>query len=120
MRKIILAAAFISTATAALAHHGWDWADEQQSELSGTVKEVYVGPPHPRLQVDTGADGIWQVDLGNPNQTATAGFTDASTKAGDQITITGNRSKKQGEKLIKAVKVNVAGKDFVFYPQRLK
>lgn len=120
MRRILFAGAIFLTASAAFAHHGWDWADEQQSELSGTIKEVYVGPPHPRLQVDTGSDGVWQVDLGNPTQTANAGFTETSAKAGDQVTVTGNRSKKEGEKLIKAVKINLGGKDFVFYPQRVK
>lgn len=124
MRGLLLAGTIFLSATlsltAAFAHHGWDWAEEQQSELSGTVKEVFVGPPHPRLQVDTGSDGVWQVDLGNPTQTANAGFTDASAKAGDKVTVTGNRSKKAGEKLIKAVKINIGGKDFVFYPQRVK
>src|SRR5215216_3946258 len=40
----------------ALAHHGWNWAEDQQSELKGTVKSVSMAPPHPSLKV-TAADG---------------------------------------------------------------
>ena len=72
--------AVATTSLPALAHHGWNWAEDQQSELSGTVKSVSMAPPHPSLQV-TASDGKqWLIDLANPNQTERSGFTAASAK----------------------------------------
>lgn len=60
----ILAAAGLGIGGAA-AHHGWSWAEGEQTELRGTVREVYVGQPHPSLRVEA-ADGLWTVELANP------------------------------------------------------
>ena len=103
----------------ALAHHGWSWAESDQSEVSGTIREIYIGPPHPRLQIDT-ADGPWTVELGNPNQTQRAGFVEGVAKAGDTVTVLGNKPAEGNEKRIKAVKITVSDKEYVFYPERLK
>ena len=104
----------------ALAHHGWNWAEDQQSELSGTVKSVSMAPPHPSLQV-TATDGKqWLIDLANPNQTERSGFTAASAKAGDAIVILGNRSKDKTQLWMKAVRITVAGKTYDLYPERIK
>ena len=120
-RKSAAAAAFAGalTATAALAHHGWEWAEERHSSLEGTIREVYIGPPHPSLKVETAGDGIWTVDLANPNQTARSGFAEGSARPGNKIVILGNRSATKDQKLIKAVKITVEGKDFVLYPERM-
>lgn len=104
----------------ALAHHGWNWAEDQQSELKGTVKSVSMAPPHPSLQV-TGADGKqWLIDLANPNQTERAGFTAASAKAGDAIVVLGNRAQDKSQLWMKAVRITVAGKTYDLYPERIK
>ena len=120
-RKSAALAAFAGTlaATAALAHHGWEWAEEKHSSLEGTIREVYVGPPHPSLKVETAGDGLWTVDLANPNQTARSGFTEGSARPGNKIVILGNRSATKDQKLMKAVKITVDGKDFVLYPERM-
>jgi Flp pilus assembly secretin CpaC len=104
----------------ALAHHGWNWAEDQQSELSGTVKSVSMAPPHPSLKV-TAADGKeWLIDLANPNQTERSGFTAASAKAGDAVVVLGNRSKDKSQLWMKAVRITVAGKTYDLYPERIK
>jgi hypothetical protein len=104
----------------ALAHHGWNWAEDQQSELSGTVKSVSMAPPHPSLQV-TASDGKqWLIDLANPNQTERSGFTAASAKPGDGIVVLGNRSKDKSQLWMKAVRITVAGKTYDLYPERIK
>jgi hypothetical protein len=104
----------------ALAHHGWNWAEDQQSELSGTVKSVSMAPPHPSLQV-TASDGKqWLIDLANPNQTERSGFTAASAKPGDAIVVLGNRSKDKSQLWMKAVRITVAGKTYDLYPERIK
>ena len=58
----VLAAA-LTIGTAAYAHHGWEWAEETQTTLEGTIREIYIGPPHPTLKVETAKDGLWQIDL---------------------------------------------------------
>jgi hypothetical protein len=104
----------------ALAHHGWNWAEDQQSELKGTVKSVSMAPPHPSLKV-TAADGKeWLIDLANPNQTERAGFTAASAKPGDAVVVLGNRSKDKSQLWMKAVRITVAGKTYDIYPERIK
>jgi len=112
--------AVATTSLPALAHHGWNWAEDQQSELSGTVKSVSMAPPHPSLQV-TASDGKqWLIDLANPNQTERAGFTAASAKPGDAIVVLGNRSKDKSQLWMKAVRITVAGKTYDLYPERIK
>ena len=69
-----IAAAFM--ATAALAHHGWSWAEVDQIELTGTVKKVVIAPPHPTIDL-TATDGVdWHIELGNPGNTARSGFNE--------------------------------------------
>jgi hypothetical protein len=105
--------------TGALAHHGWEWAEEKQTNLEGTIREIYIGPPHPQLKVETASDGVWTVDLANPRQTAASGFAEGSARPGNKIRIVGNRSAKKDQKLMKAVKITVEGKDFILYPERI-
>src|SRR5688572_10957688 len=103
----------------AFGHHGWDWAEEEQSQLTGTIESVSMSPPHPVLKVKA-ADGVWQVDLGNPNQTARSGFTAESAKAGDAIVVLGNRSLEKDKKHMKAVRITVRDRQFDIYPERIK
>ena len=70
----------------AFAHHGWSWAEDEQTELTGTIESISMSPPHPVLKVKA-ADGVWQVDLGNPGQTARSGFTGESASPGDPIVV---------------------------------
>lgn len=112
------AAAFF--ASSALAHHGWNWAEPEQTEMTGTIVQIYIGPPHPQLQIETADDGRWTVDLGNPRQTQRAGFVQGSASEGDTVVVLGNRSKTPGEKLIKAVRATINGRNYDFYPERIQ
>ncbi len=103
----------------AAAHHGWAWAEGEQTTLEGTIQSISFAPPHPSLTVM--ADGtVWQIDLGNPRQTERSGFAEGSAKVGDAITVLGNRSADENEKLMKAVRITIAGKNFDMYPERIK
>jgi hypothetical protein len=113
-----LVAAFI--ATAAAAHHGWSWAEDQQTEIRGTVRSVEISPPHPVLQVETAEGQTWRVELGNPNQTSRAGFIEGSARPGNQAVVRGHRSSDPGEKRIKAVRITVEGKAYDIYPERIR
>lgn len=114
------AAAFLLLATAAFAHHGWNWAEDEQTEMTGTIQEIYVGPPHPRLVIETAEEGQWTVDLGNPRQTADAGFDADEAAVGDQVLVRGHRSKDAAEKLIKAVRITIDDRQYTFYPNLLR
>lgn len=104
----------------AAAHHGWTWAEEEQTEMTGTILDIYIGYPHPRLRIETPDEGEWTVDLGNPNQTRTAGFVDGEAAVGDEVLVRGHRSRNATERLIKAVRITVDGRHYTFYPDRMR
>jgi hypothetical protein len=106
-------------ASSAVAHHGWSWAEADQIDLKGTIQSLSFAPPHPTLEVKA-EDGVWRVELGNPNQTQRSGFVEGQAKVGDEIVATGNRSEDRNEKRMKAVRIVVAGKTFDIYPERIK
>lgn len=107
-------------AASAYAHHGWSWAEADQIELSGTIREISMAPPHPTLNVETQTDGVWLIELGNPRQTERSGFVQGSAKAGDPVVVLGNRSLDPEEKRLKAVRITVAGKVYDIYPERIR
>ncbi|MXP65136.1 hypothetical protein E0493_17455 [Roseomonas sp. M0104] len=105
---------------AARAHHGWSWAEDEQVTLTGTVREVYIGQPHPTLRVETPGDGLWLVELGNPRQTERSGFVEGSAKPGDRVTVLGNRSRQAGERRMKAVRLTLGERRYDIYPERIQ
>lgn len=114
-----LAAAVLAGAPV-LAHHGWSWAEGEQMELKGTIRSISMAPPHPMLMV-TASDGkVWQVDLGNPNQTERSGFTGTTAKPGDAVTAIGNRHLDKSKAHMKAVRIVLAGKNYDMYPERIR
>ncbi len=120
MVLMLCATAMVLFTAQAFAHHGWAWAEEEQSELKGTITEISMVPPHPVLRVKAQDGRLWQVDLGNPNQTQRSGFTDDTAKVGDDITVLGNRTKEPNEAHMKAVRITVGGKQYDMYPERIK
>jgi hypothetical protein len=114
-----LAATSVTLAMPAAAHHGWSWAEAEETTLQATITAISLNPPHPELTV-TDADGTeWVIELGNPGRTERAGFVDGTAKVGDTITILGNRSLDQAERLMKAVRITLAGTNYDFYPERI-
>lgn len=106
-------------APAAQAHHGWSWADGEQITLEGRIERISMAPPHPTLHVKAADGRVWQVDLGNPNQTERSGFTGQTAKAGDVITVLGNRAQDHAQAHMKAVRITVDGKNYDMYPERI-
>lgn len=120
-RRALLCGAAVSVlASPALAHHGWGWAVDEQSELKGTIRSISMAPPHPTLQVAATDGVLWQIDLGNPSQTARANFTGDTAKVGDAITVLGNRHQDASKKQMKAVRITIGGKNYNMYPERIK
>jgi hypothetical protein len=117
-RGALAGIAAAALASSALAHHGWSWTADEQSELTGTIREIFIGNPHAVLQVEA-SDGLWTVELAPPGRTRAAGFDENAAKVGDSATLVGNRSKDPDEKRMKAVRVIVNGKTYDVYPDRV-
>jgi hypothetical protein len=113
-------AAGVLCVSGAAAHHGWSWAEGNQTELSGTVRQVYIGEPHPNLQIEIAGSGLWIVELAPPRQTAKSGFSEASVKPGDQVVAIGNRSLNPTELRMKAVQLRVGDRTYDIYPDRIR
>lgn len=121
LKASLLAAALgLGTAGPALAHHGWSWAETEQTTLEGTIRAISMSPPHPMLKVEAADGQVWQVDLGNPKQTEKSGFTGDTAKVGDRVTVLGNRAKEPGATHMKAVRITIAGKTYDMYPERIE
>lgn len=119
--KLVFAALLMAlTLPHALAHHGWAWAEDEQTEITGTILSIHIAPPHPRIDIETN-DGIrWRVDLGNPRRTENANFVEGAVSEGDRVIARGHRSLDTDERLFKAVRITVEGQAFTFYPERIE
>jgi len=118
--QLAVGSVLAATSLPASAHHGWSWAEDEQTELKGTIRSISMAPPHPSLQV-AAADGVlWHIDLANPNQTARSGFTETSAKPGDAIVVLGNRDRDKTKMQMKAVRITIAGKNYDMYPERIR
>lgn len=120
--RATIAIGIISTfgiAGSAFAHHGWNWAQAEQTEMTGVIESVSFAPPHPSLVVNVDGEG-WDVELGNPNQTQRAGFVEDEAEVGDEITILGHRSLDETELLVKAVRITIDGRNYDLYPDRIQ
>ena len=117
--KSVLVTAFAGSSLPALAHHGWSWAEVEQTELTGTIQAISMAPPHPTLTVRASDGTVWRVELSNPNQTARSGFTAKSGKPGDTIVILGNRNRDKSKAHMKAVRITINGKNYDMYPERI-
>lgn len=113
-----LAGALVLGASAVHAHHGWGWAEDEFSELEGTIQSIYLGNPHAALEVDVDGD-VWHVELAPPRATANSGFVEGVAAEGDEVTAIGHRSRDEGELLFKAVRVIVNGETYDVYPRRV-
>lgn len=108
----------LSAGTPVLAHHGWSWTADGFFQLTGIVKEVYVGNPHATIDVDV--EGVvWRVELAPPGPTTNAGFSEETAPSGTEIIAIGNRSQDETETRMKAVRIIVDGQSYDVYPGRV-
>ncbi|WP_202395928.1 DUF6152 family protein [Stappia sediminis] len=116
-RMFLLGAGASFLTLPALAHHGWRWAEDGQFELTGLIREIYIGPPHGILEVDV--DGVmWRVELGPPSRMRGAGLEEGTLNAGQEVLASGHRSKDRSENRMKAERITVAGITYDMYPNR--
>jgi anaerobic selenocysteine-containing dehydrogenase len=117
------AAAFLATvavasgAASAWAHHGWGWATGEEFMLTGTIKAVRLGNPHGELTLAVKGED-WVVEIGQPWRNERSGLTEKLLAAGTTVTAHGHRSANAAERLMKAERLVIAGKDYNLYPDR--
>lgn len=107
----------LGLAAPAFAHHGWSWTESGFFQLDGVITEIYIGNPHPTIDVDVEGT-IWRVELAPPAASARAGFVEGVAAVGDEITAIGNRSRDEVEPRMKAVRIIVGGETYDVYPDR--
>lgn len=91
------------------AHHGSSNYDMSKSvSVKGTVTEFSFINPHSAIHLDAKDDKgnaeQWLIEADSPNNLARAGWNRDSIKAGDAVTIVGNRLK-DGSKVMRLQKV---------------
>ena len=110
----ITAATFVSAASA---HHGWNWAENENSEITGTIEKVQLGNPHGEVTIMVNGER-WTVEVGQPWRNDRAGLKPELMKAGVTMTAQGHKSRDKNEKLFKAERIVIDGKTYNLYPDR--
>ena len=103
---------------AAQAHHGWRWTKDGKFEITGIVESAKLGNPHGVVKLNVEGK-IWTIEVGQPWRNRRAGLTPAMFSKGREITIVGQRSAKESELVVKALRVRIKGKNYDLYPDRL-
>jgi hypothetical protein len=117
MQLVACAVFAIAAPVPAPAHHGWQWAEEANSELAGRIVAVKLGNPHGELTLDV--NGVkWVVEVGQPWRNAQAGLKDDMLAKGVALTVSGHRHADPGKKVFKAERVVIDGRTFDLYPDR--
>ncbi|WP_084395708.1 DUF6152 family protein [Henriciella aquimarina] len=117
--RALIAGAATATlfAAPALAHHGWSWTTGENMDVTGTVTEASLGNPHGELKLDVDGE-IWTIEVGQPWRNDRAGLTDEDYAPGSELRIVGEPSSQEGERLLKAERVFIDGKEHALYPDR--
>jgi hypothetical protein len=114
---LFVLAAGVFLAQAASAHHGWNWATEEEFQLTGKVAAVRLGNPHGEVTLEVNGEK-WIVEVGQPWRNQRAGLTPKLLGKGQVITAHGHRSSAKGKQLMKAERVVIDGKSYNLYPDR--
>ena len=118
VRRAVLALVCAAVASLpALAHHGWAWAEDGNSELTGRIVAAKLGNPHGELTIDVNG-AKWIVEVGQPWRNEKAGLKDAMLAKGVTLTVTGHKHVDPAKKVFKAERVVIDGKKFDLYPDR--
>ena len=99
------------------AHHGWSWTTGDNIELVGIIREASLGMPHGTLQVDADGD-VWTVEVGQPWRNERAGLRPVDLAEGVEIRIVGEPSADLSDRLMKAERLYIEGREFILYPDR--
>ena len=104
----------------ASAHHGWAGQQQEQSEITGTLKtDVDLAGPHGAMQIVDDKGQVWDVTLAPPARTQNAGLKPGVIPIGAKVTIRGNRNSDPKRFEMKTVRVTYNGKNYDVYPDRI-
>lgn len=116
-RPLIAAVLLLALSLPAVAHHGWTWAEDVNSEITGTIVAAKLGNPHGELTM--AVDGAnWIVEVGQPWRNERAGLKDAMLAKGVTLTVSGHKHTDPKKKVFKAERLVIDGKTFDLYPDR--
>jgi hypothetical protein len=99
------------------AHHGWDWAEDEEFVITGKIVGVRLGNPHGEVTIEA-EGGRWVIEVGQPWRNESAGLTPDLLSPGTVITAHGHRSSRKGERLVKAERIVIDGRSYNLYPVR--
>jgi hypothetical protein len=105
-------------AVAGQAHHGWRWAEQDNSTLEGTIVDVRLGNPHGVVTVQTAEGEAWQIEVGQPWRNEAAGLAPEVLRPGSVMQVQGHRSAEPNQRLMKAERVSIGGTTYNLYPDR--
>lgn len=112
--RLALALGGFFAAAGASGHHSFsaEFTAEETATITGTVTEVWFRNPHVRYYVEvTTADGEieqWDTRGASPSLLVRRGWTKASIKIGDTITLKGHRAHEADRKLLSIIWVELA------------
>lgn len=118
-RSILIAGAVLAALAAAPArsHHGWEWAEAGNAELTGTIVAAKLGNPHGELTLDVGG-ASWIVEVGQPWRNEKAGLKDDMLVKGTKLTVSGHKHVDPKKRIFKAERITIDGRKFDLYPDR--
>lgn len=117
LQLVVCGAMAVVASMPAFAHHGWAWAEEGNSELTGVIVAAKLGNPHGELTMDVNGEK-WLVEVGQPWRNERAGLKDEMMAKGVALTVSGHRHADPKKKVFKAERVLMNGKKFDLYPDR--
>ncbi|HTO27593.1 MAG TPA: DUF6152 family protein [Devosia sp.] len=91
LAAVLAVAAPLTIAAPALAHHSFAMFDQKKvMTLQGTVTEFQWTNPHAFIEIDVPTNGKivhWSIELNSPNNLKRQGWSRASLKTGDKISL---------------------------------
>jgi hypothetical protein len=86
------------------AHHSISavYDSSQPVTISGTVRQFGFVNPHPFVVVDVASGGVvesWHLEMDNRGELARIGVTATTIRPGDEVTVTGSRSRTERRSL---------------------
>lgn len=114
---VILTAQLAVPAGPAAAHHGWAWTTGGNIELTGVITAADLGNPHGELTVDVNGEA-WTVEVGQPWRNERAGVQDGDLAEGVEIRVIGEPAADPSNRLLKAERFYLDGREYDLYPGR--
>jgi len=93
----VVAAGLLATASPMSAHHAWQLDRSRLLNVKGTVTSFAFSNPHVQIYFDVkDANGNienWSAGGASPNRLSRSGWTRETLKPGDEVAVTGYRSR---------------------------